>query len=189
MPVEGRYTSKECRLLKVYYLLESTNPWVYWLHMSDTSIDIVERQDEALNYRYSFALWPRQWATYSESHDWRQTRLVASEAGSIPDCSGVYTLVAKPNIANHPSCAYLMYVGRSISLRRRFGEYLNKERRQSGRPLMFRFLDKYSEHVWFCFTLADSSSLESIESGLRDAYIPPLNDQFTGELTKIVRVL
>ena len=157
--------------------------------MSDTLIDILKRQGEARDHVQWFALWPRQWATYSKTHIWHQTKLVASERQRVPDRSGIYTLIAKPNVADHPSCSYLMYVGRSNSLRRRFGEYLNKERKPSGRPLMYRFLDIYSEHVWFCFTLVDCSSLESIEIGLRDAYIPPLNDQFSGELSPIVKVL
>ena len=157
--------------------------------MSDTSIDIIKRQQEGRSHVQRFVLWPRQWATYSESHNWHQTKLVASERQSVPDSSGIYTLVAKPSIADHPACSYLMYVGRSKSLRRRFGEYLNKERKPSGRPLMFQFLNVYSEHAWFCFTLVDFSSLESIEARLRDAYIPPLNDDFRGELSPIVKVL
>ena len=79
-----------------------------------------------------------------------------------------------------------MYVGQTVSLRRRFGEYLSKERRESGRPKMFRFLNMYSDQVWFCFTLVDKASLDAVEDGLRDAYIPPLNDDFSGELSNVV---
>ena len=155
--------------------------------MSDTSFDIViQSQDEAWKHSYMFTLWPRQWGTYSKCHKWQSVRLDGSEGGNIPDSPGIYTLVAVPHIANHPFCSYLMYVGQSKSLRRRFREYLSQERKETGRPKIFRFLHLYQDHVWFCYTLVQSTSLDSVESGLRDAYIPPLNNQFSGELSKVV---
>ena len=155
--------------------------------MSNTSLDIIiQSQNEALNHRHEFTLWPRRWGTYPELHEWQTIRLDTLEKKNIPDCPGIYTLVAVPQIANHPACSYLMYVGKTKSLRRRFGEYLSQERRESGRPKIFRFLHLYTDHVWFCFTLVQSTSLDSVETGLRDAYIPPLNEDFSGELSKVV---
>ena len=127
------------------------------------------------------------WATYSEMHEWQLTKLSDSELGNIPDAPGIYTLLALPGIANHPACSYLMYVGQTVSLHRRFREYLSKERKESGRPKMFRFLNTYSDHVWFYFTSIDTALLDNVENGLRDAYIPPLNDAYSGELSKVVR--
>lgn len=158
--------------------------------MSEVSVDILRtRVSEAQLHSYQFTLWPLQWATYSGSHQWQLTKLINSEREEIPDGSGVYTLLAMPEVANHPVCSYMMYVGRTVSLRRRFGEYLSKERRPQGRPKIVLFLDMYPDNVWFCYTLVQSSSMHLVESGLRDAYIPPLNDQFTGELGRVVRGL
>lgn len=158
--------------------------------MSDASIDIVrESAKEAKFHSHTFTLWPRMWATYSGSHEWQLTRLVHAERNNIPDSSGIYTLIVIPEIADHPACSYIMYVGQTVSLRRRFGEYLTKERKPSGRPKIFLFLDMYPNNVWFCSTSVQSSSLDSVEIGLRDAYLPPLNDEFAGELSPIVRVL
>lgn len=144
---------------------------------------------EAGLHSFTFTLWPQQWATYSASHQWQLTRLDISKRDSVPDSPGIYTLLVRPEVADHPVCSYMMYVGKTVSLRRRFGEYLNKERKPSGRPKIFLFLDMYPNNVWFCSTLVQSSSLNLVESGLRDAYLPPLNDQFAGELSPIVRVL
>lgn len=158
--------------------------------MSESSIDIIKKKvGDAGLHSFFFTLWPQQWATYPESHQWQLTKLVDSERDNISDSPGIYTLLAMPEVANHPVCSYMMYVGQTVSLRRRFGEYLNKERKPSGRPKIFTFLDMYPNNVWFCSTLVQSSSLDLVETGLRDAYIPPLNEQFTGELSPIVKVL
>jgi excinuclease UvrABC nuclease subunit len=36
-----------------------------------------------------------------------------------------------------------MYVGRTNSLRRRFNEYLNERKRETGRPKIYRLLNMY----------------------------------------------
>ena len=154
--------------------------------MPDSDCDIISVQDELRAHQYEFTLWPVRWTTYTEMHEWRLSRLANSESGNIPNVPGIYTLLAMPGIANHPGCSYLMYVGKTNLLRRRFGEYLNKERRKTGRPKMFRFLNKYSDQVWFCFTTVDAASLENVENGLKDAFIPPLNDAYSGQLSKVV---
>ncbi len=149
-------------------------------------VDIIQAQNEMRIHQYSFTLWPQRWATYSEMHEWKLSKLIASERDKIPIGSGIYTLLTIPEIANHPACSYLMYVGQTVSLRRRFGEYLNQEQRESGRPKIFRFLKMYSKQVWFCFTLVDPSLLDATEEGLKNAYIPPLNDRYSGVLGKVV---
>ena len=158
--------------------------------MSDIFIDIIkERVGEARLHSFMFTLWPRQWATYPEFHQWQLTKLDKSKRNNVPNGPGIYTLLAIPKVAGHPDCSYLMYVGQTVSLRRRFGEYLNKERKPDGRPKIFTFLDMFQNNVWFCFTIVQPSSLDSVESGLRDAYVPPLNENFAGELSPIVSVL
>lgn len=154
--------------------------------MSDSVFDIIQAQNEMRAHQYAFTLWPLRWATYSETHEWQLSRLADSELGNIPDAPGIYTLLALPGIANHPVCSYLMYVGQTISLRRRFREYLSKERKESGRPKLFRFLNIYPDQVWFCFTSVDAALLDNVENGLKNAYIPPLNDAYSGELSKVV---
>ena len=154
--------------------------------MPDNVVDIIQTQNELRDHGHWFTLWPERWSTYSDVHEWKLSRLADSELHNIPADPGIYTLLALPSIADHPACSYLMYVGQTVSLRRRFGDYLNKERRESGRPKMFRFLNMYSDQVWFCFTLVDKASLDAVEDGLRDAYIPPLNDDFSGELSNVV---
>lgn len=154
--------------------------------MSERVYDIIREQGEMSEHRYPFTMWPRRWTTYTGVHEWQLTKLDESQSGNIPNAPGIYTLLALPRIANHPACSYLMYVGQTESLYRRFREYLTKERRESGRPKIFRFLHNYSEWVWFCFTAVDLNLLDTVEVGLRDAYIPPLNNNYSGELSRVV---
>lgn len=149
--------------------------------------DLITSVNEAKAYSQSFILWPRQWQKYLSSHIWQPRKLERSRTNEIPDSSGIYTLTLHPGIAGHPSCAYLMYVGKAVSLRRRFSEYLGKERRESGRPKIFDFLHRYSPHIWFYFTIVESRSLTSVENRLLDSYLPPLNNQFKGKIGRVMR--
>ena len=149
--------------------------------------DIIKFQNGMREHQHSFTLWPQQWATYPNSHDWQRAKLDDAERGNVPDTPGIYTLLTLPGTAGHPCCSYLMYVGKANSLRRRFGDYLGKERRESGRPKVFRFLNQYSAHIWFCFTQVEKGDLRDVEDGLLVAYLPPLNDQFPAEFNKVVR--
>lgn len=150
----------------------------------------LQEQDEFVASGYSFTFWRRQWENYKDTHQrsWYTIRLDEAVRNDVPKESGVYTLVLKPGIANHPACAYLMYVGRAKSLRRRFGEYLSEELRRSPkrRPKIFRAIRKYSDHLYFCFTRVPVDDIAATEDALINAYIPPLNDRFSAEVSKIV---
>ena len=148
-------------------------------------VDLTEI-DEAMAHRLSFVLWPRKWKKYVRSHGWRLERLEVSKRAMVPDAPGIYTLILQPGIAGHCSCSYLMYVGQAMSLRTRFGDYLGRERRESGRPKLFHFLNKYDGYVWFCYTKVAAKALNNIENGLLRAYIPPLNDQLPSEVSRVV---
>lgn len=150
--------------------------------------DIIREQDDLAAHTWPFVLWPRKWQDCPNSGglDWHIHKLVQTERPSIPAQPGVYSLLVQPNIAGHPSCSYLMYVGKTGSLRRRFGDYLTRERRMTGRPMILRVLSKYPDNIWFCFTPVPSESLAHIEDALLTAYLPPCNDQYPAEISKVV---
>lgn len=149
-------------------------------------VDILKEQGEMMAHRLKFVLWPRMWQTYIDMHEWLMHRLMALENQNIPDQPGIYTLLVQPGIANHPAASYLMYVGKTISLRRRFSEYLNERKRETGRPKIYRLLNMYPDNIWFCFTIAPENGLSNIEEGLINAYIPPANDQLPAEIRRVM---
>ncbi|MFX0206530.1 MAG: GIY-YIG nuclease family protein [Candidatus Hodarchaeota archaeon] len=148
-------------------------------------VDIIQEQDEMKAHEQCFILWPRQWKKYVDIHNWKSYRLDEKDKDSIPRRSGVYTLLIQPGIANHPACSYLIYVGKTTSLRRRFMEYLNERKRETGRPKIFRVLNKYKDYVCFCYTTVGKNNLSTVEDNLLVAYIPPKNDQYPAEISRV----
>lgn len=151
--------------------------------------DIIRDQDEMKAHTYEFILWPRRWQDFqtnpNATYDWTIRRLDKSEKNGIPDKPGIYTLLIQPGIAGHPACSYLMYVGQAQSLRHRFEDYLGSERRETGRPKIFRLLNKYSDYIWFCFTPVSLAELDNVEKTLIKAYEPPCNNQIPAEVSKV----
>lgn len=154
---------------------------------SSPSIDIVRETDEMKSCVQHFILFPRQWQTYTQSHRWQSENLEAARATQIPKSPGIYTLIIQPGIAGHPSCSYLMYVGKTSSLQRRFREYLGMERREDGRPKISYFLNKYDRFICFCYTRVHMRALDDVEGGLMNAYLPPLNAEYEGIIGTSVR--
>ena len=105
----------------------------------------------------------------------------------------MYTFIIQPSIANHPSNAYLMYVGKTKrTLRQRFKEYLWEMQRESGPPKIVRLLNKYSDNMAFCFSSEQESAvtLAEMEKALMGALIPPCNkEQLPAKVRRIVEAL
>ncbi|MDR2719244.1 MAG: GIY-YIG nuclease family protein [Nitrososphaerota archaeon] len=149
--------------------------------------DIIDDYKNSACWRKEFFLCPTAWSQYHFSHQWQGNKLEENSIDQIPDSPGIYTLILQPNIAGHPSCSYLVYVGQTVSLRNRFKDYLRKEKRAKGRPKLFMFLNMYDGFVCFYYTLISQDQLNTVEKGLLVAYQPPLNTAIPGKLGKIRR--
>jgi hypothetical protein len=153
------------------------------------SIDILNRdQDEMKAYTYPFILWRKKWEEYVDplTLEWKSCKLIESEKVHIPKESGIYTLIVQPGIASHPACSYLIYVGQTNSLHRRFGEYLNERNNETGRPKVTWWLRRYPQHIWFYFSSVEKLQLNNVENSLLSAYFPPANDQYPASVRKII---
>lgn len=160
------------------------------------AVDLIDMDamDEGKTYVERFALWPKQWNAFSinlKSRDWEEYLFDASSLSNIPEKRGVYSFVIKPNIANHPSCAYLMYIGQTTdqNFRLRFNQYL---REQSGkcksRPLVQYMLRKYRDNLYFiCRPLSKRLDPKRVEDELLKAFLPPVNEKFPVEVRRIVK--
>lgn len=139
--------------------------------------DIIREQDELKSHSIEFVLWPRQWLRHKDNQDyqWYTYKLAIDNLSQIPNDSGIYTLIIQPAIFAHPACSYLMYVGQTISLNRRFKQYLTSEKRATGRPKIYRMLNRYTDNLWFCYTPIPSADLDSIEDRFVAAFVPPCN--------------
>ena len=75
-----------------------------------------------------------------------------------------------------------MYVGKTTSLRTRFGDYLTTEKIR--RSKIVRLLHMYDGYIHFCFCKVREAKLDDIEEQLYSAFVPPCNSQFSGELSR-----
>jgi hypothetical protein len=133
---------------------------------------------------------PTQWKAYVDvvDLDWKEVKFEEKNKSIVPpDKQGVYTFVVKPNIAKHPGCSYLLYVGMTSKqgLQTRFSQYLQEKKGERGRPLVKKMLQMWEEHLWFYYATVDEiDKIHEIEKKLLDAYIPPINKDFPGEVKK-----
>ncbi len=143
-------------------------------------------------------LYPSQWNKFksplSKKLTWTYVPFGKESYQDVPaDYGGVYSFVVRPNIAEHPLCSYLLYVGKANSFRKRYYRYLNnfsKEAIETDHPHVTVMLQKWSSHLWFCYARIDETSLiDKTESSLIQAYLPPTNKDIPGKIGKAVRML
>jgi hypothetical protein len=148
------------------------------------------------NYRVNrMVLSPKHWKKFSSPTKlaWKGTKFKTSNAKKVPDVKGgVYSFVVQPDIAEHPSCAYLMYVGmtKKQTLRARFNQYFRHQTDTSRRTNISKMLRLWDKHLWFYFaSIADLTKIEATEQALLNAYLPPVNDQYKGTVATQLRYL
>jgi len=163
---------------------------------ADSSLsDLLTEQDEAKAHEHSFCLWPRLWQEYarrpSHAFQWRKCRFAATSVSKVPQKPGLYTFVVQPCVARHPSCSYLMYIGKTKrTLRTRFREYLSSKGRVGTRPNISRLLNKYPDNLYFLYTtVEDGAQLGQMEEDLIAALVPPYNRQLPAKVSRVVGVL
>jgi len=149
---------------------------------------------QAKAHRYEFALWPALWQKFNHARrfSWRRKLFSKSSINEIPKKSGVYTFVIEPHLADHPSCAFLIYVGQTKNLRERFKQYLAvQEGRRRHSPRVEYGLSQHSgyKYLFFYYSFHDKDLLEEYEQALLAGFIPPWNDRKTisSEVGEIVR--
>ena len=148
------------------------------------------------NYRLTrMVLSPDHWKKFSSPSTlaWDGTKFKPSNANKVPDTkSGVYSFVVQPNIAKHPACAYLMYIGKAQdqSLRERFKQYFAHKTDTSRRTNISKMLRLWDRHLWFYFaSVTDLTKIDDTEQALLNAYLPPFNSRYKGTVAKQLRYL
>ena len=149
----------------------------------ESPADLVASQDDYNKHVWHICLWPNQWNTCNVHLRWHNVELDDKGKSNVPDTTGVYSLVIQPGIAKHPGCSYLMYVGKAKDLRKRFGDYLSRERTK--RPKVVRLLEMYRGHIRFFYSTVDIETLDNTEEELINAFIPPCNSRFKGEVRRV----
>lgn len=158
------------------------------------AIDLIDIDDidDAKSSMFGFILWSKMWKEFSINLDaftWHEFLFCPESLSEIPNTTGVYTFVIKPDIGGHPACSYLMYVGKTEkqNLRKRFSQYLEEQAgKRKPRPKVQYLLRKYPERLYFvCLPLNDTISPTDVENALLKAYLPPCNVSFPAEVARI----
>ena len=151
--------------------------------------------DELRRYAISMVLSPNRWTGYTNSLklNWQSIRFDQSELVQVPDDkNGVYSFIVDAGIAGHPYCSYLLYIGKAErqSLRKRIGQYFYEAKDPKGRaPVQDMILD-WHEHLVVCFAVVQNAAdIDGLEDSLLSAFVPPINQKFTGELGAATRAL
>jgi len=135
---------------------------------------------------------PTQWAKCNllVSLNWTPIEFTEGNKDIVPDnLHGVYTFVAQPKIANHPACAYLLYVGKAdkTTFRTRYKDYLRQKKLgdESTRIHIEDMLNKLDGFLWFYYApISDTSLIPATEDELLMAYLPPSNKSFPAKIRK-----
>ena len=142
-------------------------------------------------------LYPVQWKNYvsplNSRLSWTALPFGEGSRTSVPnDKGGVYSFVVCPQIAEHPLCSYLLYVGKAVNFRNRYNEYLRdfkKEAIRTEQPHITVMLQKWQEYLLYCYApIEETTLIDETESRLIQAYLPPTNKQIDGDIGIQVRM-
>jgi hypothetical protein len=156
--------------------------------------DLLRASDKLKGFTKPFVLSPKNWKRLAlpVTLNWKTIAFSKGNIAKLPEEAGVYTFVVKPNIAGHPECSYLMYVGetKDQTLRKRFSQYVQEQKQtEKSRPFVWEMLNRWSKHLVFCYaTVADTSLIRKIEDGLIEAFLPPVNSELPAAIRKPVRL-
>lgn len=142
---------------------------------------------EAKTYWEQFWLIPRYWREYRyrRSFAWRTVRFDSSVTSSLPDQAGVYVFSIRPPVAPPLEGAYVVYVGETTDLRRRFRDYLNEAQSRRARPKIAITLALYRDHLFFSYATLPVSERKKAEDALITALWPPRNDMYPAKIRRV----
>ena len=154
--------------------------------------DFVDLVKEAKIHKYEFILWPQRWQQYNPhiNCNWSTYPFCQDSVEKIPDEPGVYAFLIQPHIANELDASYLMYVGKtSRSLKQRFQEYFREAKNSKrGRPKIIMLLQSYAGYLHFsCAVVNQPDEPEQLENELLKAFLPPANDRFPAEVSRVIQ--
>ena len=168
--------------------------------LSPKDADWGDRVGQFKRYRIDrFILNPEQWSSIPTSAtisklSWTRVRFDAAGVNSLPhDKAGVYTFFAEPEIANHSSVRYLLYVGethgKSTALRARVRSYLTEKTSSNPRIHIVEMIDRYPNHLWIYYAIVSRQFVQKIEDDLLAAYLPPFNRKFPAVIKNMVKAV
>lgn len=153
--------------------------------------DILAATDRRKAYTHSFHLDIARWRRFRApcALNWTVARFLASSRPHIPEIRGIYVFTVRLDPSELPTHGMVLYMGitgnkSSATLRSRFSQYLQGQRKVDERPKVLDMLLRFKDHLFFNFVpIPDPAiNLEALETEFLDAVDPPINERdFSGE--------
>lgn len=160
----------------------------------DFAAELVEEEKIGSYNEKRFILYPKHWINYPNqvSLTWDRVKFTESNKRIVPnDKFGIYSFVADSEIANHPACSYLFYIGKTDgNFRTRYTSYLNEEKKQKPRDHIIRMKKRWPNHLWFYYAaVSDKAIVKQLEDELITAFLPPMNRTFPAQIRSVMRMV
>jgi hypothetical protein len=113
----------------------------------------------------------------------------AANRATVPNDPGIYLFFIKPNVQIYPEQSYIMYVGYSMNLYNRYGDYLNTyknsdEPNHFERRLMLNAWEDELHYTYFTLVGYSLKQIQAIEDKIIDSLVPPINRDFANAIIK-----
>jgi hypothetical protein len=107
----------------------------------------------------------------------------------IPKLPGIYLFFVKPTSRIHEEQSFILYVGYSMNLYNRYGDYLYKysnsdEPNYIERRIMLNSWSDYLYYTYIDLNGKTESEITKIESDIIDSLVPPINRDFAHAVIK-----
>lgn len=113
----------------------------------------------------------------------------AANKAHVPKLPGIYLFFVKPNPQIYPEQSYIMYVGYSMNLFKRYGDYLTTYK-NSDEPNYFErrlMLNAWEDCLFYTYIELQNMSeadIQNIEEKIIDSIVPPINRDFANAKIK-----
>lgn len=165
--------------------------------IQDSFLDPAVNRDFRKELTYSvrrFILAPLSWDGFPEKNftnfKWNPISFKSASKAKLKPVEGLYMFVIKPDICNAKFLNYLMYIGETDNLQRRFGEYLAKEGDpKSPQYQMYTLIDDYPNNLEFYFAELpgmNEATRKDREAELLTAFFPPVNGKYPAFVQKLL---
>ena len=107
----------------------------------------------------------------------------------VPKVPGIYLFYVKPDVQIHVEQSYILYIGYSMNLYNRYGDYLNTYKNSDEPNYIERriMLNVWEEDLYYTFielTKLTEVEIQAIEEKMIDATVPPVNRKFVNAVIK-----
>lgn len=133
---------------------------------------------------HSFFLDAKRWRSFKTRFrlDWKKERFDQSALAGIPQERGIYAFTLELTGLKLPPHGYILYVGiagdtSGSNLQKRYRQYLQELRSESGRPAVFYMMRNWPDDLFFNFVALPNKKVDlaKLERAFINSVMPPVN--------------